>query len=592
MPVFAGGLRCGGFGLIVKIATILAVFLMIGTTFSGCIGDVLRTNGAENPNSEALEWKEVARFASGFRETDMINENLSKTGELSFFVRSGAEKLEVVVEVAFEKAVIDGYLSPVSNAYSLTDYLEPTSSIMLARGNVTLALADPSNKIVKTLNYNTLSLDGVPEMIFPRVFSDVINIENPSEGKWTLFIDAKGVGRYQLVANSYQPAEKKDFLALPYDVYANKVKGAFVGQMAGVPYGYPYEFRSKEIIEIPLWPWIPPIMLDALNQDDIYVEMTFLKSIIDYGINVSQDQAARDFGNSSYQLWHANLAARDCIRNGIMPPYSGHPNYNQHADDIDFQIEADTFGLITPGMPRATYDFCDRFGHIMNYGDGIYGGLFIANMYSKAFFESDPVKVVEYGLSSLPEGSYYKEAIGEVLECYYKDQYDWRAAWDVATKWDTWEKCPDQIGIKASVNGAYVVIALLYSHGDIWKAMEIATRCGHDCDCNPASACGILGTIIGYDKLPDDMKACLPVMDGQKFSYTDYDWKGACDAMCKVGLEVTLDQGGKVDNGMIYVLPQEVPNLGLERWDNGPKYFEVPLDFVTNYPPRTEPPAQ
>jgi hypothetical protein len=32
--------------------------------------------------------------------------------------------------------------------------------------------------------------------------------------------------------------------------------------------------------------------------------------------------------------------------------------------------------------------------------------------------------------------------------------------------------------------------------------MEITTRCGQDADCNPSSAGGILGTVLGYDKIP------------------------------------------------------------------------------------------
>ena len=32
---------------------------------------------------------------------------------------------------------------------------------------------------------------------------------------------------------------------------------------------------------------------------------------------------------------------------------SGHPDYNVHANDIDFQIESDFIGLMTPGAaPR------------------------------------------------------------------------------------------------------------------------------------------------------------------------------------------------------------------------------------------------
>ena len=46
----------------------------------------------------------------------------------------------------------------------------------------------------------------------------------------------------------------------------------------------------------------------------------------------------------------------------------------------------------------------------MNYGDGIYGGMFVSGMYAAAFFESDPRKVVEAGLAAIPARSPYGAA--------------------------------------------------------------------------------------------------------------------------------------------------------------------------------------
>ena len=94
---------------------------------------------------------------------------------------------------------------------------------------------------------------------------------------------------------------------------------------------------------------------------------------------------ARAFANAEYMLWHANQAARYNILNGMEPPASGHWENNPHADDIDFQIEADFAGLMNPGMVNSSSEVCDRVGHIMNYGDGWYGGVYVAAMYSLAF---------------------------------------------------------------------------------------------------------------------------------------------------------------------------------------------------------------
>ena len=85
-------------------------------------------------------------------------------------------------------------------------------------------------------------------------------------------------------------------------------------------------------------------------------------------------------------LWHANQMARYNLLRGLAPPVSGHWRNNPEADDIDFQIEADFIGLMAPG-PAATRPptYADKVGHIMNSGDGWYGGVFVATMYSLAF---------------------------------------------------------------------------------------------------------------------------------------------------------------------------------------------------------------
>ena len=41
--------------------------------------------------------------------------------------------------------------------------------------------------------------------------------------------------------------------------------------------------------------------------------------------------------------------------------------------------------------------------------------------------------------------------------------------------------------------------------GDYTKTLNISTRCGQDSDCNPASAGGILGTMLGYSNIPEEV---------------------------------------------------------------------------------------
>ena len=188
-----------------------------------------------------------------------------------------------------------------------------------------------------------------------------------------------------------EPAE--GFRRISLNRYRDKMMGGWLGQMVGVSWGDPIEFKYRGAIcpEDQTPKWNEDMVNDAFGQDDLYVEMTFLRSMEEHGFDVSLKQAGLDFAATGFALWHANNAGRENLRNGIAPPDSGHPQFNEHADDIDYQIEADFSGLIAPGLPNITIRLGEKFGRLMNYGDGIYGGQFIGGMYTEAFFEDDPV---------------------------------------------------------------------------------------------------------------------------------------------------------------------------------------------------------
>jgi len=80
---------------------------------------------------------------------------------------------------------------------------------------------------------------------------------------------------------------------LPVNAYLDKMKAGWVGQMVGVGWGGPTEFKFKgEIIppdQIPEW---QPGMVNQHYQDDIYVEMTFLRTLELYGFDVSPSGGA------------------------------------------------------------------------------------------------------------------------------------------------------------------------------------------------------------------------------------------------------------------------------------------------------------
>jgi hypothetical protein len=354
----------------------------------------------------------------------------------------------------------------------------------------------------------------------------------------------------------------------------DKIRGGWAGQMIGVSYGAATEFKALgEIIEWDL-PWTPDMIDNAIHQDDLYVEMTFAQVMDTIGLDATMADYGEAFKNSQYHLWHANAAARRLLNQGIQPPWTGHPRYNLHANDIDFQIEADFIGLMSPGLPRVSNQFCDRVGRVMNYGDGLYGGMFVAGMYATAFFETDPRRVVEAGLACIPAKSEYGLLIRDVLDWSAQHPGDWRRVWHlVEEKWNRNDPCPDgaltAFNIDAKLNGGYIAIGLLHGQGDFLRTMEISTRCGQDSDCNPSNAAGILGVILGYARIPAEFTANIPKLADEKFSYTDYSFNEICASTLNRALRLIEQNGGKVTDQDVYVPRQDPQAPQLEQWSPG-----------------------
>jgi len=362
-----------------------------------------------------------------------------------------------------------------------------------------------------------------------------------------------------------------EYLRLPAREYIDRMAGGWLGQMVGVGWGAPTEFRyCDELVPDSAIPQWHPSMVNQFYQDDLYVEISFLSALDKYGLDITPKEAGIAFANTSYGLAHANLRGRTNLRRGIAPPDSGHPQFNPHADDIDYQIEADYSGLIAPGLFNVPIKLGGIFGKIMNYGDGVYGGQFVGGMYASAFFERDMVKVVEAGLSCIPQGSQYHECISDVLSWYRENPNDWKTTW-LKVK-EKYQDNPDyrrfscsgpnsKFNIDAKINGAFVVIGLLYGKRDIEETIKIAMQCGQDSDCNPSTAGGVLFTTIGFSKIPSRYKEALD--REAMFADSDYDFPKLIAVCEKLARETVTRCGGKIikdKNGEeIFLIPVRQP---------------------------------
>jgi hypothetical protein len=296
----------------------------------------------------------------------------------------------------------------------------------------------------------------------------------------------------------------------------------------------------------------------------------FMKVIEEKGLDAPAQAFAESFASADCKLWFANQTARYNIQNGLTPPQSGHWLNNPCADDIDFQIEADFVGLMSPGMVNSGAKICDKVGHIMNYGDGYYGGLFVSSLYSFALLSNnttDIESIIEKALKVIPAESKFAQCISDVVRWHKENPSDWKETWFKASrKWGVDIGSPTGVfqpfNIDAKINSAWVVLGLLYGQGDFTRTFEIATRCGDDADCNPGTAGAVLAAIVGYKNITDYWKQGIDKVEAITFMGTTVSLHDAYDMSYRHAEEMIRRNGGEVKENEVvikYQSPETVP---------------------------------
>lgn len=384
-----------------------------------------------------------------------------------------------------------------------------------------------------------------------------------------------GAGTVPALAQAPSPARAE--ARLPKAVLRDKIRGGWAAQTIGVTFGGPTEFNytGTFIQDYEPIPWYAGYLRETFERspglyDDVYVDLTFVDVIDKHGLDAPAETFARALAGADYMLWHANQMARYNVLRGLKPPDSGHWRNNPEADDIDFQIEADFIGLMSPGLPNAASAYADKVGHIMNSGDGWYGGVFVAAMYSLAFVHDDVRTVVTRALRTIPAPSRFHRTISDVIALHDAHPDDWKRAWfEIQRRHAEDIGCPQGVfaafDIDARLNAAYVVLGLLYGQGDMTRTISVATRAGQDSDCNPATAAGILGTILGFERIPAYWKQGLAEIEGTPFKYTTISLRDAYALSYEHALAVVAKAGGREEGDTVVIPLQEPAAVRLEQ---------------------------
>ena len=301
--------------------------------------------------------------------------------------------------------------------------------------------------------------------------------------------------------------------------YIEKIYAGWLAKIIGIRFGAPVEGWTYDKIKNIFGEKLEHYPADYINfaaDDDSNGPLFFLRSVEDSkkGYHVkSQDVAEAllnyapfehgffwwgGFGISTEHTAYLNL------RNGISAPRSGsiEQNGSTMAEQIGGQIFIDTWGLVNPGNPDKAAAMAREAASVTHGGNGVYGGIFVAACISCAFDEKDIVKIIEKGLSYIPENCEYANVVRIVMEYHAGHPDDWRACYHFIHDNYGYDKYPGNCHIIPNV--AVMILALLYGNGEFDRTLEICNLCGWDTDCNVGNVATIMGVICGLEGISYD----------------------------------------------------------------------------------------
>ena len=301
--------------------------------------------------------------------------------------------------------------------------------------------------------------------------------------------------------------------------YQDKVQGCWMGKGIGNTLGLPFEWKRK-INNVSFY---TQDTHDApFPSVDMDIQLLWLRALEDHGVHIGTPILSEYF--LSYLTTHVGEygPAKASLKVGLMPPLNSMESDYRHS--CGGFIRSEIWACIAPGCPEiaARNAYQDA---IIDHGDGegLYAAMLMAVIQSSAFIENDIYKLLDIGLSYIPEDCGVANAVRCVIDCFL-DGHTWYAARDKVLQehrghYATWEGAGISQrdwendlaygvqGYDAPSNIGMILIGWLYGEGDFGHSICITVNCGEDTDSNAATLGALLGILGGASHIPENWLA-------------------------------------------------------------------------------------
>ncbi len=295
------------------------------------------------------------------------------------------------------------------------------------------------------------------------------------------------------------------------------IRGGWTGMLIGGIEGLAHEFKyiKEPRASLPEYRFLPD---GSRSDDDNDFEWTHLWFMEREGtLKIRYPRIVEIWkANMNRGLWAANRQARKLMDEGVLPPETANPARNSFAPyNLSGQFCVEAYGLIAPGMPQTAADLGVHYARIAVSGEPLQATRYWTTLISLVGVRSKPLEeLLRESIRAVDPASAQAEAVRAAIKAFHDHPGDWKAARRVFhEKWyvpkeEPWNpnanprKWNDN---STPLNGAMVLLALLYGQGDFYQTGQYAMALGYDADCNAATACAVVGARTGFaaiQKLP------------------------------------------------------------------------------------------
>ncbi len=279
------------------------------------------------------------------------------------------------------------------------------------------------------------------------------------------------------------------------DAYHDRVHGGWLGKFIGGTLGGPVEGR-KELFDFWYYPELPTA---AAENDDTDIQLVWLHALQERGVHLNRYDLMDEWLQHVVYPWNEYGYGRQNWTREILPPVSGWFN-NPWTTGMGAPIRSEIWAFICPGNPTQAVEYAWNDGCLDHADDGLWGEMFLAAIEAAAFAESDGERLLDLGLSVIPEACDLARAVRHVREGHraIRDWKDARAR--LLADFDH----PDMTNVP--LNLGIITLGLLYGDWDFERSLCIAVNCGYDTDCTGATTGAIIGALKGADAIPPRWK--------------------------------------------------------------------------------------